>query len=262
MRRWPSEGEKQRRRLRHLPPRVPLGTLHYGPSALRSRPALLHPLGIIQPEFWDHTLAAAPNRRSAPPLPPTSWCRFKAAEPAASRTSSASSCRRAPRRSRQPPGRGPRSPPAARASADRRRPLVPPEPGCPWRAAQEPETQDAIRKDQAKEISIMRKMEDMEKLEELQGGSTRPALDSRPPAWCKKAEYWLGSPPPPARGACSPALRRRGAGGCAAAVARVARSLPRLMSGWTCELTATPALTTRTRDPEPSHYRTLIAALL
>ena len=38
---------------------------------------------------------------------------------------------------------------------------------------QEPETQDAIRKDQAKEMDVMRKMDEMEKLEELQGEAPR-----------------------------------------------------------------------------------------
>ena len=41
---------------------------------------------------------------------------------------------------------------------------------CPTNITrQEPETQDAIRRDQAKEMEIMRKMDDLEKLEELQG---------------------------------------------------------------------------------------------
>mmetsp|Transcript_31053 Transcript_31053/g.68009 ORF Transcript_31053/g.68009 Transcript_31053/m.68009 type:complete len:100 (-) Transcript_31053:258-557(-) len=34
---------------------------------------------------------------------------------------------------------------------------------------QEPDTQDAIRKDQRKEMDVLRKLDDMEKLEELQG---------------------------------------------------------------------------------------------
>lgn len=48
---------------------------------------------------------------------------------------------------------------------------------------QEPETQDAIRKDQAKEIAVMRKMEEMEKLEELQGQREQlaVALQDLPP---------------------------------------------------------------------------------
>ena len=41
---------------------------------------------------------------------------------------------------------------------------------------QEPDTQDAIRDDQRKELEIMKKMDDMEKLEELQGQREQLAI--------------------------------------------------------------------------------------